>query len=120
MNFWSGQGLDEAAPSNGIRPVGLGKLQMMMRQLVAVGETYTQTAHEDASWSFWPMNPSQASTSRSHIPHSGSLRLPGTASGLHTRTFSLPVNDNIANVLGMAEKVWEVFPHIPDELIFHV
>ncbi|XAR71810.1 hypothetical protein NMG60_11018238 [Bertholletia excelsa] len=118
INSWSGQGLDEAGPSNGIRPVGLGRVQMMMRQLAAVGETYAQTALEDAPWSFWPMNPSQASTSRSRIPRSGSLRLPGTASGLHTRTSSLPANNNIANILAMAETVREVLPHIPDELIF--
>ena len=38
---------------------------MMMRHLAAVGETYAQTALEDAAWNLWPVNPSQASTSTS-------------------------------------------------------
>ncbi|KAL3524161.1 hypothetical protein ACH5RR_016995 [Cinchona calisaya] len=109
-------GLDGAGPSSGARSVGFGRVQMMMRQLAAVGETYAQTALEDTSWSFWPMNPSQAGTSHSPIPP-GSVRYPGGAGGLHLRANSRVANDSIANILAMAETVREVLPHIPDELI---
>ncbi|THG10257.1 hypothetical protein TEA_003659 [Camellia sinensis var. sinensis] len=111
LQTWSGQGLDGAGPSTGTRSVGLGRVQMMMRHLAAVGETYAQTTLEDTAWSLWPMNPSQAGTSNSTLPPAGSV-------GLHMRSTSRVANDNIANVLAMAETVREVLPHIPDELIF--
>ncbi|XP_028095084.1 E3 ubiquitin protein ligase RIN2-like [Camellia sinensis] len=118
LHTWSDQGLDGAGPSTGTGSVGLGRVQMMMRHLAAVGETYAQTALEDATWSLWPMNPSQAGTSTSPIPPPGSARYPGGAGGLHLRTASQSANDDIANILSMAETVQEVLPHIPDELIF--
>ncbi|XP_052185636.1 E3 ubiquitin protein ligase RIN2-like [Diospyros lotus] len=118
LNTWSSQGLDGAGPSTGARSVGLGRVQMMMRHLAAVGETYAQTALEDAAWSLWPMNPSQAGPSGSALHHSGFVRYPGTAGGLHMRTTSRAANNNMANILAMAETVREVLPHIPDELIF--
>ncbi|GFY84302.1 RPM1 interacting protein 2 [Actinidia rufa] len=118
LHTWSGQGLDGAGPSTGIRSAGLGRVQMMMRHLAAVGETYTQTALEDTAWSLWPMNPSQAGTSSSTTPPASTVRYPGTVGGLHTRTVSRAANDNIASLLAMAETVREVLPHIPDELIF--
>ncbi|KAL7253812.1 hypothetical protein ACSBR1_008202 [Camellia fascicularis] len=118
LHTWSDQGLDGAGPSTGTGSVGLGRVQMMMRHLAAVGETYAQTALEDATWSLWPMNPSQAGTSTSPIPPPGSARYPGGAGGLHLRTASQSANDDIANILSMAETVREVLPHIPDELIF--
>lgn len=113
-------GLDGPAPSTGMRSVGLGRVQTMMRHLAAVGETYAQTALEDAAWSLWPVNPSQASTSASPIPSTSSTtRFPGTSGGgLHMRSTSRVANDNISSILGMAETVREVLPHIPDELIF--
>ena len=111
--------LDGAGPSSGVRSVGLGRVQMMMRQLAAVGETYAHTALEDAAWSLWPMNPSQAGTSRSPVPP-GPTRYPGSAGGLHMRTPSRASNDNIAGMLAMAETVREVLPHIPDEIIIQV
>lgn len=122
---WRGTGLDSswlgfdgADSSTTMRSVGLGRVQMMMRHLAAVGETYAQTALEDTAWSLWPMNPSQASTSNSSIPSPGSVRYPGTAGGLHMRTPPRAANENLANILAMAETVREVLPHIPDELIF--
>ncbi|KAE9464996.1 hypothetical protein C3L33_03093, partial [Rhododendron williamsianum] len=118
LNTWSGQGIDGAGPSTGIRPVGLGRVQMMMRHLAAVGETYAQTALEDSAWSLWPVNPSQAGTSAPPIPPAGTVRYPGGAGGLHIRTASRTANDNLANILAMAETVREVLPHMPDELIF--
>ncbi|CAK9135158.1 unnamed protein product [Ilex paraguariensis] len=110
-------GLDGAGPSTAIRSGGLGRVQMVMRHLAAVGENYAQTALEDAAWSLWPMNPSQAGTSSSALPPPGSARYPGAAGGLHIRTTSRAAND-ISNILAMAETVREVLPHVPDELIF--
>ncbi|CAI9092045.1 OLC1v1027188C1 [Oldenlandia corymbosa var. corymbosa] len=109
-------GFDGAGPSNGGRSAGLGRVQMMMRHLAAVGETYAQTALEDSNWSLWPMNPSQAGTSRSAVP-SSSARFPGTAGGVQMRTATRAVNENLANILAMAETVREVLPHVPDEII---
>ncbi|KAL9321637.1 hypothetical protein ACSQ67_009690 [Phaseolus vulgaris] len=68
LHSWPNQGVDGAGPSTAIRTVGLGRVQMMMRHLASVGETYAQTAFEDSSWNLWPINPSQASASASTIP----------------------------------------------------
>jgi len=112
---WPSQGGDGAGPSTAMRSVGLGRVQMMMRHLASVGETYAQTALEDAAWSLWPMNPSHATPSTSFIPPAA-----GGTGGLHMSTTSRTTNDNIANILAMAETVREVLPHIPDELILQV
>ncbi|XP_061371651.1 E3 ubiquitin protein ligase RIN2 [Gastrolobium bilobum] len=117
LHSWPNQGVDGAGPSTAIRTVGLGRVQMMMRHLAAVGETYAQTAFEDAAWSLWPINPSQASTSGANIPSPGG-RLPGGTGSLHIRTASHSANDNVANILAMADTVREVLPHIPDDIIF--
>ena len=94
---------------------------MMMRHLASVGETYAQTALEDTAWGLWPMNPSQAaSSSGAPIPPPAGGRYPGGAAGVHIRTASRSANDNIANILAMAETVREVLPHIPDDIIFQV
>lgn len=116
LQTWSGQGSDVAGPSTASRSVGLGRVQMMMRHLASVGESYAQTALDDAAWSLWPMNPSQASTSSTTVP-------PGTVGrtgGLHLRTVSSTTNESLANILAMAETVREVMPHVPDEIIFQV
>ncbi|WCJ36482.1 E3 ubiquitin protein ligase RIN2 [Euphorbia peplus] len=118
LHSWPGQqGMDGAGPSTGGRPVGLGRVQMMMRHLASVGETYAQTALEDAAWSLWPMNPQQAVPSGSPVLPTPGGRSAGAAGGLHIRNLSRPANDNLANMLAMAETVREVLPHIPDELI---
>ncbi|KAL9350155.1 hypothetical protein Peur_057410 [Populus x canadensis] len=114
---WSGQGADGAGPSTAMRSVGLGGVQMMMRHLASVGETYAQTALEDAAWSLWPMSPSQATPSASSTPPAAGGRHPGGTGGLHMRTASHSTNDFIENILAMAETVREVLPHVPDELI---
>ncbi|XP_034710376.1 E3 ubiquitin protein ligase RIN2-like [Vitis riparia] len=118
LHTWPNQGLDGAGPSTAIRSVGLGRVQMMMRHLASVGETYAQTALEDAAWSLWPMNPSQATASGLPIPPAAAVRYPGGNGGLHMRTASRSANDNLANILALAETVREVLPHIPDEIIF--
>lgn len=116
LNTWSGQGIDVPGPSTASRTVGLGRVQMMMRHLASVGESYAQTALDDAAWSLWPMNPSQASTSSTAVPPGTGLR----TGGLHMRTVSSATNESLANILAMAETVREVMPHVPDEIIFQV
>ncbi|CAL0301767.1 unnamed protein product [Lupinus luteus] len=117
LHSWPNQGVDGAGPSTAIRTVGLGGVQMVMRHLASVGETYAQTAFEEPAWSLWPINPSQASASDSTIP-SPRGRLPGRSGSLRIRTASQSANDDVTNMLAMAETVREVLPHIPDELIF--
>ncbi|KAF7836333.1 E3 ubiquitin protein ligase RIN2 [Senna tora] len=117
LHTWPSQGVDGAGPSTAIGSVGLGRVQLMMRHLASVGETYANTALEDAAWSLWPINPSQASASGSNIPSPGS-RLPGASGSLHVRTGSRSANDDLENILAMAETVREVLPHMPDDLIF--
>ncbi|XP_073064389.1 E3 ubiquitin protein ligase RIN2-like [Primulina eburnea] len=115
---WSGTGI---GPSwlglDGTSPSGFGRVQMVMRQLAAVGETYAQTALEDATWNLFPPNSSQAGTSRSALS-TGSARYPRGSDGLHLRSTSLGTNDNLVNIIAMAETVREVLPHIPDDIIF--
>lgn len=112
---WRSQGLDGAGPSNAVRSVGLGRVQMMMRHLASVRDTYAQTALEDTSWSLWPTNNSHATTSRNTFPPvAPGRRLP---IGPALSTASHPANDSMANLLAMAATVREVLPHIPDDLI---
>ncbi|KAJ0856077.1 putative chromatin regulator PHD family [Helianthus annuus] len=111
-------GFDGAGPSTAIRSVGLGRVQMMMRHLAAVGETYAQTALEDASWNLWPINASQASTSTSNNPSTSNLRHRGHAGDSIIRTAPRVSDDDLSHLLAMAETVREVLPHVPDELIF--
>lgn len=121
LHGWSHHNRDGAGPSTAVRSVGFGRVQVMMRHLAAVGETYAQTTLEDAAWNLWPMNPSHATTSASSIPAAPATstgRYPHGGNGLHIRSTSQPANDNIANLLAMAETVREVLPHIPEELIF--
>jgi autocrine motility factor receptor len=114
LQTWSSQGSDVAGPSTTSRTVGLGRVQMMMRHLASVGESYAQTALDDAAWSLWPMNPSQASTSSTTVPPGNG----GRTGGLHLRTVSNTTNESLTNILAMAETVREVMPHVPDEIIF--
>ncbi|KAF5180216.1 E3 ubiquitin protein ligase rin2 [Thalictrum thalictroides] len=116
---WTSQGLDGAGPSTAIRSVGLGGVQMMMRHLAAVGETYAQTAFEDGAWSLWPMTHPQTAPGSSVPPAAATaLRFTGRNGGLRFRNTASAVNDNIANILAMADTVREVLPNIPDEIIF--
>ncbi|XP_041007635.1 E3 ubiquitin protein ligase RIN2-like isoform X1 [Juglans microcarpa x Juglans regia] len=117
VHTWPSQGVEGAGPSTAIRSVGLGRVQMMMRRLASVGETYAQTALEDGAWNLWPANPSQPATTGPPIPPAGGGRYIGGTNGLHMRTASRPANDSMANILAMAETVREVLPHIPDDII---
>ncbi|XP_076910164.1 E3 ubiquitin protein ligase RIN2-like [Bidens hawaiensis] len=106
---------DGTGPSTSIRSVGLGRVQMVMRHLAAVGETYAQSALEDASWNLWPINSSQASTSTSNNPSTSNVRHRG---GSLIRSAPRVSDDDLSHLLAMAETVREVLPHVPDELIF--
>ncbi|XP_062153729.1 E3 ubiquitin protein ligase RIN2 isoform X2 [Alnus glutinosa] len=119
LHAWPSQGIDGAGPSTAVRSVGLGRVQMMMRHLASVGETYAQTALEDTAWSLWPVNPSQAAATGPPIPPAAGGRYTGGGGGgLRMRTTPRPANDNLANILAMAETVREVLPHMPDDIIF--
>ncbi|KAL6535736.1 E3 ubiquitin protein ligase rin2 [Orobanche hederae] len=112
-NYWRGGVVD------GVGPSGLSRVQMVMRQLAAVGETYDQTALEESAWRLFPPNSSQAGTSRSPIPPATSIHYPRGAGGLHARsTLQTTNSSNLANVIAMAETVREVLPHMPHDLIF--
>lgn len=111
--------MDGAGPSNAARSVGLGRVQMMMRHLASVGETYAQTSIEDSAWGLWPLNPPQVVAGSSQVPRNVVGRHPGSMGGLNMNV-PRASNDNLANILAMAETVREVLPHVPDELIFQV
>lgn len=64
------------------------------------------------------MNPSQAAASASPVPPNVGGRFPENAGSLHMRAASRAADDNIANILAMAETVREVLPHVPEEIIF--
>ncbi|OVA09802.1 zinc finger protein [Macleaya cordata] len=122
---WPNQGFDGAGPSTtAMRSVGLGRVQMMMRHLASVGETYAQTALEDAAWGLWPMTHPHAASGSAVLPPAAAaaaaaaMRYNRNTGGLRFRSPSHSVNDNVSNILAMAETVREVLPHIPDEIIF--
>ncbi|CAK9309363.1 unnamed protein product [Citrullus colocynthis] len=117
LHDWASQSVDGAGPSNAARSVGLGRVQMMMRHLASVGETYAQTSIEDSAWGLWPLNPSQVVAGSSQVPRNVVGRHPGSMGGLNMNV-PRASNDNLANILAMAETVREVLPHVPDELIF--
>ncbi|KAL4563034.1 hypothetical protein LXL04_027065 [Taraxacum kok-saghyz] len=100
-------------------PSSIGRVQMMMRQLAAVGETYAQTALEDAAWNLWPTvtpSHSQASSSTNPIP----IPVPSTSNTIlrgHPHAHVADDDADLANILAMAETVREVLPHVPDEFI---
>uniref|UniRef100_A0A0D9WYV0 Uncharacterized protein n=1 Tax=Leersia perrieri TaxID=77586 RepID=A0A0D9WYV0_9ORYZ len=109
---WSSPGMDNPSSSSAVTSVGLSGVQMMMRQLTSVTDNYGNT---DATWSLWPEPVAGTSivpsTSRSDGASAAGLRLRGTA-----RT----VNGSMPEVLSLVDRVREVLPHIPDELIIEV
>ncbi|KAL6004966.1 hypothetical protein ACLOJK_005525 [Asimina triloba] len=117
---WPGAGLDGAGPSTTMRSVGFGRVQMMMRHLTSVGETYAHSALEDSAWSLWPMTHPQGPSSSTIPPAPSAIRYDGNMGGLHFRNNAPSGGGNLAGVLAMAETVREVLPHIPDEMIIQV
>ncbi|XP_077235447.1 E3 ubiquitin protein ligase RIN2-like [Tasmannia lanceolata] len=114
---WPGHGLDVAGPSTAIRSAGLNRVQMMVRHLASVSETYA-TALEDSPWSLWPMTYAPAASGSSVPPVSSALRYNTNNAGLRFRNTTRSIDEDISGLLAMADTVREVLPHIPDEIIF--
>ncbi|KAG6477866.1 hypothetical protein ZIOFF_061298 [Zingiber officinale] len=110
---WMNQGIDGASSSSSVTSVGFGGVQMMMRQLASVSENFAQGSLHDSAWNLWlPQH-----TAIPHIPPSSSTRLNRNAAGLRIRNATSPVNSNMSELLTMVDRVREVLPHVPDELI---
>ncbi|WOL05651.1 hypothetical protein Cni_G14380 [Canna indica] len=108
---WANQGLDGASTSTPARSVGFGGVQMMMRQLASVSENFAHGSLDDTAWNLWP------SQHTSVPPTPSSIRLNRNASGLRMRNTAPAVNNNMSELLTMVDRVREVLPHIPDEII---
>ncbi|XXG43098.1 hypothetical protein AAC387_Pa01g3211 [Persea americana] len=115
---WPSPGLNDAGPSTAIESVGFGGVQMMMRHLASVGETYAHTALEDTAWNLWPMTHPHSPSGSSIPTTSSSVRYSGNIGGLHFRHTSPSSNESLPDILAMANTVREVLPHIPNEIIF--
>lgn len=122
MQSLPNSGLDGAGSSTAIRSVGLGRVQMMMRHLASVGETYAHTGLEDTAWGLWPMGqPPATSGSTSTLQPSTTVRFNSRSTdGLRFRNTRSSNNDNLPGLLAMADAVREVLPHVPHELILQV
>lgn len=114
---WPNSGTDNGGTSGSVRSVGLGGVQLMMRQMASVREGYTPGSVDNAAtWNLWPSH--QATASSSAPPSSSApLRFNRNAPGLRFRNASPPVNENIPDIRDMVDRVREVLPHIPDDVI---
>ncbi|XP_074581638.1 E3 ubiquitin protein ligase RIN2-like [Curcuma longa] len=110
---WMNQGIDGASSSSSVTSVGFGGVQMMMRQLASVSENFAHGSLHDSAWNLWLSQ----HTAIPHIPSSSSVRLNRNAAGLRIRNTTSPVNSNMSELLTMVDRVREVLPHVPDELI---
>lgn len=108
--------MDGAGTSSAIRAAGLSGVQMMMSQLTSVGENYAHDSLDDAAWNLWP----NQHASGSSVPPSSLLRYTTSTAGLRFRNISTPINGNMSEIVTMVDRVREVLPHIPDELIIQV
>lgn len=84
---------------------------MMMRQLASVSENYAHSSLVDApSWNLWPsLHTSGPSPPQSSLNHNRN------ATGVRFRNATPP-----SDLIAMADRVREVLPHMPDELIIQV
>ncbi|CAA7399755.1 unnamed protein product [Spirodela intermedia] len=126
-SIWRGSGVDSAwgphrprpaaddASTSGGRSTGLDRVQLMMRHLASVGETYAHGALEDSSWNIWPA-PSPSASPSGPSP-SITLRNRRSSAGLRFRNPPPSPAESSSEMLAMADRVREVLPHIPDELI---
>ncbi|KAI0488286.1 hypothetical protein KFK09_028114 [Dendrobium nobile] len=106
---WTNSRMDDASTSSAIRSVGLTGVQMMMRQLASVSENYAhRSSSPDASaWNLWPsLHASGSSPSQPSQNHNRNV------AGLRFRNTTPP-----SDLLAMVDRVREVLPHMPDELI---
>ncbi|XP_062189038.1 E3 ubiquitin protein ligase RIN2-like [Phragmites australis] len=107
---WSNPGMDDPSSSTAVRSVGLTGVQMMMRQLASVTDNY---GHADATWNLWP----EPVAGSSLVPSSSAMSDSASGAGLRLRGTAGARNGSISEVLTMVDRVREVLPHIPDELI---
>ncbi|KAL0904250.1 hypothetical protein M5K25_026333 [Dendrobium thyrsiflorum] len=105
---WTNSRMDDASTSSAIRSVGLTGVQMMMRQLASVSENYAHRSSADASvWNLWPsLHASGSSPSQPSLNHNRNI------AGVRFRNTTPP-----SDLLAMVDRVREVLPHMPDELI---
>jgi len=122
---WPNAGLDGAGPSTGMRSVGFGRVQMMMRQLAGVGGTYVHsTSSEENAWRLWSMVPPEGSLmagSFSARPRTGAggLRFRNVGPGQAPENIGMQDATNMVDprITAMTNMVREVLPHIPEEII---
>ncbi|KAG0460743.1 hypothetical protein HPP92_021040 [Vanilla planifolia] len=101
---WTNSRMDGASTSGALGSVGLSGVQMMVRQLASVSESYAHGSGAASSWNLWPSRQVGSSPPESsHGRNVAALRLRSTS----------PPRD----LLRMVERVREVLPHMPDELI---
>lgn len=113
-------GMDGAGTSGSIASVGLTGIELMMRQLASVREGYVHGSLDSAAaWNLWPTHHASASSSVPP-PSSSSLRFNRNTAGLRFRSTSPPVHENTPEIRDMVDRVREVLPHIPDEVIIEV
>ncbi|CAN6218824.1 unnamed protein product [Urochloa humidicola] len=105
---WSSPVMDNPSSSSAVRSVGLTGVQMMMRQLASVTDNY---GHADGTWNLWP----EPMAGSSLVPSTSSV--PDNASAAGLRLQGTDRNGSLSEVLTMVDRVREVLPHIPDELI---
>ena len=106
--------MDNPSSSSAVRSVGLTGVQMMMRQLASVTDNY---GHADGTWNLWP----ETMAGSSLVPSTSSVPDNAAAAGLRFRgTVGTTRNGSLSEVLTMVDRVREVLPHIPDELIIEV
>ncbi|XP_020588430.1 E3 ubiquitin protein ligase RIN2-like isoform X2 [Phalaenopsis equestris] len=105
---WTNSRIDGASTSSAIRSVGLSGVQMMMRQLASVSENYAHSSSMDSPfWNLWPSLHASASS-----PPQPSLNNTRNPVGIRFRNTTPP-----SDLLAMVDRVREVLPHMPDELI---
>ncbi|NP_001151203.2 protein binding protein [Zea mays] len=107
---WSSPVMDHPSSSSAVRSVGLTGVQMMMTQLASVTDNY---GHADGTWNLWP----EPMAGSSLVPSTSSISGTASASGLRLRGSAGISNGSLSEVLTMVDRVREVLPHIPDELI---
>ncbi|CAN6199017.1 unnamed protein product [Urochloa humidicola] len=105
---WSSPVMDNPSSSSAVRSVDLTGVQMMMRQLASVTDNY---GHADGTWNLWP----EPMAGSSLVPSTSSVPDNASAAGLRLR--GTDRNGSLSEVLTMVDRVREVLPHIPDELI---
>jgi autocrine motility factor receptor len=106
--------MENPSSSSAVRSVGLTGVQMMMRQLASVTDNY---GHADGTWNLWP----EPMAGSSLVPSTSSVPDNTSAAGLRLRgTAGTARNGSLSEVLTMVDRVREVLPHIPDDLIIEV